>query len=399
MDVRTTRGIHVTPGSGVVAQLGTFVAYAVGDDAGVNQLIVRLNALADAPWDEVVRTLTSDIAQAGFDDHPELACASIGDEAVGVLVFGDLRLVVTTDGETRVFDGRDSSTWIDLRVHGAAERILCGEQSESNVVGVLRDGVVPGGGFLFDRCGPIPAATRWRQDLASTEGEAAPESAAIESNAPSRPSTGSAPSTVEEPGADDDAEATEPTPAEAPLAPSIDAAPDPATVTGVLCPEGHLTDPDRAVCIRCGSAVAPDAETASGPRPALGILTFDDGATLELDRPVVVGADVPAGYEIDGNPAIVVELDDQDGSISPVHIELHVSDWHVEIVDVQSSGGTYLRSGEKSRIGLRSSQPARLTPGSEVELGSRSFVYTVGPPPADPTDVTGTEFAWLQSRR
>ncbi len=146
--------------------------------------------------------------------------------------------------------------------------------------------------------------------------------------------------------------------------------------------------------------MAPDAERASGPRPALGTLTFDDGATLELDRPVVVGADVPPDYKIDGEPAIVVELDNQDGSIAPVHIELHVSNWHVEVVDTPSSGGAFLRSGEKSRIGLRPLHPARLTSGSEVTLGSRSFLYTVGPPPpSDPGDTTGTEFAWLQSQR
>ena len=180
MDAEFSRGVHVTPGSGIIARLGSFAAFARGEEDGINQLIVRLNALADAPWAEVVRTLTSDIAQTGFDNHPELACASVAEDRVGVLVFGDLELVLQgADGSVTRFAGRDSSTWIDLSVPGRIDRIRCGPQSASAVVGVLRDGVVPGGGFLFDRHGPIPAAGRWDADTDLDESPAEPDDGSV----------------------------------------------------------------------------------------------------------------------------------------------------------------------------------------------------------------------------
>ena len=411
------RGVHVTPGSGVVARLGSFVAYARGDDDGINKLIVRLNALADAPWPEVVRTLTSDIAETGYDAHPELACASIAEDRIGVLVFGDLELFVESEDGEQVFAGRDSSTWIDLAVREMADRVRCGEQAESDVVGVLRDGVVPGGGFLFDRTGPIPAARRWvpvdtrivtDADPAidaeleplpegSDDGEHAPDQveAAASTSPPRRPMPAPTVSVVEPA----DADAREPSVTGVP-SPSDDDEPA-ITITGVVCDEGHLTNPSAFSCHRCGAALPEDADPVDGPRPALGRLIFDDGAVLELDRPVVIGSDVPAGYEIDGEPAIVVELENEDGTVSPVHVEVRLSGWEVEIVDVESTGGTSVRSRRelKSRTRLRSSQPTLVHPGTEVRLGSRSFVFTVGPPP--PTSETGrsAEISWLQAQR
>lgn len=403
------RGVHVTPGIGIVARLGEFVTYARGDDDGINKLIVRLNALADAPWREVVRTLTSDIAETGYDAHPELACASIADDRIGVLVFGDLELVVEGDTGEHVFAGRDSSTWIDLAVRGTAARVRCGEQSESDVVGVLRDGVVPGGGFLFDRTGPIPAATRWVSEpaievdetvedvalAAVTELPIAEASADVESE-PAIDRVGPMPAPVVSIVAPPGEPESNPERDDA----TNDSLAEPATVTGVLCPEGHLTNPAASSCHRCGAPVPADGEQITGERPTLGTLTFDDGAVLELDRPVVIGSDVPHGYEIDGEPAIVVELDD-DGSISPVHIELRLSDWNVEVADVESSQGTSVRGRAEiqSRTRLRTTQPTIIAPGTEVKLGSRSFVFTVGPPP--PTDDRGrsAEITWLQAQR
>lgn len=401
------RGVHVTPGVGVVARLGSFVAYAQGDDDGINKLIVRLNALADAPWGEVVRTLTSDIAETGYDSHPEVACASISGDRIGVLVFGDLELFVESDEDERVFAGRDSSTWIDLAIRGTADRVRCGDQSESNVVGVLRDGVVPGGGFLFDRTGPIPAARRWVTAEARTivEAEATIEEldegggpAATSAEQVLGPqSRGPMPAPmVSTVGATPDLAA------DAPTAPTSEGPTDrEPTITGVICAEGHLTNPAAFSCHRCGAALAEDLETVDGPRPALGRLTFDDGAVLELDGPVVIGSDVPSGYEIDGEPAIVVELENEDGTISPVHVEVRLSGWEVEVVDIESTSGTSIRSRRepKSRTRLRSSQPMLIHPGTEVRLGSRSFVFTVGPPPPTSDGSRSAEINWLQAQR
>ncbi len=431
MDAEFSRGVHVTPGAGIIARLGSFAAFARGDDDGINQLIVRLNALADAPWAEVVRTLTSDIAESGFDNHPELACASVDDDRVGVLVFGDLELVLQdTDGTVTRFAGRDSSTWIDLSVQRRIDRIRCGPQSTSAVVGVLRDGVVPGGGFLFDRHGPIPAAGRWDTEtgLEDSTPELAAEPADLELRpaagdlvertadvepeiSPTSPVEGSSIEETEEPAA---SRVTEPMPApivravevEAPFErEEIHAASDGDTVEilGVRCPHDHLSDPRSPVCRTCGAAIADDAEPTTGSRPSLGTLTFDDGASLELVRPVVIGSDVPGDYEVTGVRATVVELANDDESVSPIHLEVRLIGWEIEVADMHSTCGTFTRGPVEgqSRTRLRPGQPALITAGTEVKIGSRSFVYSVGPrPPAvESDDAVAQEISWLQMQR
>ena len=43
-----SRGIHVSSGPGIVAHLPNLTAYAVGGETLLNELLVRLNALADS---------------------------------------------------------------------------------------------------------------------------------------------------------------------------------------------------------------------------------------------------------------------------------------------------------------------------------------------------------------
>ena len=492
-----TRGVHISSGDGIVAHVKNLTAYASGEERRINELLVRLNALAGAPWQEIVRTLTADIAEADYDDHPRLACVSVEPDRVAALVFGDTSLSITIDGSETVLDGRDSSTWIDVAIHGSVERIHAGTQSESAVVGVLRDGVIPAGGFLLDTSGPIPASGRWSemahaaaeeaatvaavaasadvdseaeavvealQEASTPEPlpirekvEAAPiESASTEDVADSNNDEASNEQVIGEAQADDQddaqvadqiADATEPIPAEAETeAPAVSAAPaargmfarieqlgrpesgvdseaaadgerpfgaspftptaEPATsngdsgsqvdatassqavatltdrnqIRGVLCVADHITAPNETTCRTCGQSVPSNAQVVTGTRPALGMLTFDDGAALTIDRPAAIGANVPSGYLIDGEPATIVRLDDGVGGVSAVQLEVRLSGWDVEIVDMQSTNGTYtmLRGERQTRTKLRAGQSVTLQPGMTVETGGRSFMFAVG---------------------
>ncbi|RZV44447.1 MAG: FHA domain-containing protein [Acidimicrobiales bacterium] len=353
------RGIHVTAGNGIVACIGNFVAFAQGEEDGLNQLIVRLNALADAPWSETVRTVTSDIAASGFQNHPALACASVLEDRVATLVFGAMKLHVETDEESRVLDGSESSTWIDVAVHGTLGRMYCGTQSESTVVGVLRDGVIPAGGFLLDAAGPIPAAVRWEamdEDQARTETESRPE--------PEEPVHLSVVPVAEETSGlfsrpNEDHKRT--TTAETPDLDSVG-----------------------------GAALEPVEEPIDVPEPpvdldpdAHGILTFDDGAQLQLTRSVAIGREVPDDYLIDGRAPTIVLLDDAKGLVSPVHLELRMIGDEIEVVDMNSSHGTFIRldANASSRTRLRPNMHIVIESGTIVELGDRSFTYADVPRP------------------
>ncbi len=461
------RGIHVSSGEGIVAHLPNLTAFAKGDESQLNELLVRLNALAEAPWHEVVRTLTAGIAESNFDAHPDVACVSIGEDRVAALVFGDTTLSVTTDDTEHTLNGCDSSTWIDVAIHGVVGQVRAGRQSDSIIVGVLRDGVVPAGGFLLDTTGPMPSSGRWidssenkstaaaepppvpsaeavatesadtvepdaapvaptdparsweekydaearrlkgmfarlderhredplngLDDLASDNGDLASDDDAPDAGG-ENPSEGSSHVGEFGPSGDDDVRADNEESSAIPDAetpPEIPTAASPSTTTlaparpqlrGVLCPDGHLTNGDDLKCRTCGLAVDPDAEMIMGNRPILGQLTFDDGAVLSVDRPAAIGSDVPQGYEIDGEPATVVRLDDGVGGVSPVQVEVRTVGWDVEIHDMNSENGTYtiLHGERQTRTRLRAGQSVSLQDGMMVEVGSRNFTYSIG---------------------
>ena len=488
------RGVHVSNGPGIVASLKGFTAYAAGDEVLLNALIVRLNALSDEPWQEVVRALTTEITAVGYDQHPSLACVVVEDDRVAAFVFGDTTLSIVIDGSETLLNGNDSSTWIDVTLHGGIERVLAGTQSDSPIVGVLRDGAIPAGGFMLDTHGPMPASGRWTNETQrtvdstddapeaveepsieeempiteeATVDDSAPAPAQLAEDAPSsspQPAHSNAggmfaridertssndleefstaevdavpelsPEPVEQveqdvsldsapaweqvspleadpesvfadpddemPNATDepiDAEfaigQTEPNPISQPSAEHAAESAPAATATltatrptirGVECSDGHLTNPRRSTCTTCGIPVAADAPEKQGVRPSLGTLTFDDGASLSIDRPAAIGADVAAGYSINDELATIVRLDDGIGGVDSLHMEVRLSGWNVEIVDMESAGGTYTLQGKErhTRTRLRSGQSVTLQPGMSVEAGGRSFTYTLGPTP------------------
>ena len=269
-------------------------------------------------------------------------------------------LSITIEGSETILNGRDSSTWIDVALHGAVEQIRAGRQSESIVVGVLRDGVIPAGGFSYNTAGPMPASGRWAE-LAATTASAPPPDAesrghhlaqrpplrrgllqhrprtrrhrvhslecSLESISATAVTTRRRHSPLPEapgPTRAPDSPPGSPTP---PTSGQPPARPDAGTLAparpqlrGVLCPAGHLTRTGDSACRTCGIATDPDAETVMGDRPVLGVLTFDDGAVLPVDRPAAIGSDIPSGYEIDGSPATAVRLDDGSGGVSAVQV-------------------------------------------------------------------------------
>ena len=484
MSFDANRGVHISTGSGIVAHLQGLTAFADGEESELNTLVARLNALANVEWTEVVRTLTAEINAVGYDSHPTIACVSIEDDRVAAFVFGDTALSLVIDSSETVLDGSESSTWIDVTLHGTVEKVMAGAQSDSPIVGVLRDGVVPAGGFMLDTDGPMPASGRWNDEMQSepqadvdasqvemqvetasdpevAEAESTPTAEpepALEATPEPEPAPATPPSSATPSGVAADAaslagsglftrldqriptadEETEPAPSanedetamdesasvfDRPeliddaqgeshsdemldqgtsdtaqgFAPPNDveaaqpAEPSPvASLTqtrpqlqGVRCPHGHLTKPGGSPCMTCGARIEPDAAEDTGDRPPLGTLTFDDGAQLVIERPAAIGSDVPAGYSVAGEPATIIRLDDGEGGVDDLHLELRLSGWDVEIVDMMSNGGTYTVTNDErqTRTKMRSGQSITLKTGMTVEAGRRSFTYTVGPTP------------------
>ena len=348
------------------------------------------------------------------------------------------------DGEATILDGRDSSTWIDVVLRGEVEHVHAGSKTETSIVGILNDGVVPAGGFLLHASGPLEDLGKWdaavqalqgspattpsndpkpepdesdsvRPSPAHSDEESAPALASDDANHRddkavtgmfarleelSREQATSLIGDIKDDASDDDEVTSLPAsgpspfdglepppikPADKEVAPGASATAtmwrDRPELRGVQCPNRHFTPANEPICRTCGADVDPKAPQISAIRPILGHLMFDDGAVLDIDRPAVVGADVPTGYVVNDEPTTIVRLDDGHGGVSSVQLEVRPVGWNVEIVDMESENGTYtmLQGERQTRTRLRSGQSVVLQDGMTVETGTRTFTFGFGP--------------------
>jgi hypothetical protein len=220
-----------------------------------------------------------------------------------------------------------------------------------------------------------------------TTGAAADEPAGSDPGAPA-PGSGQAPAPVDElpPPAlsasllePDEAPAREPLPVTTAGRPAAHAEEpdDRPEVEGFACARGHLNDPRVHFCALCGIRMAERTGVyTSGPRPPLGLLVLDDGATVTLD------ADYLLGREPDTHPRVrTAELrpllvTDPTGGVSRHHAEVRLEGWDVFLVDVGSANGTLVASpGAGGWSSLVPGRPIRVTPGTSVRVGSRQFTF------------------------
>ena len=168
MEQMTTH-IGIEPGRGLVGRFGDTVI-----------LIPR--GEAEAGSDEAARELL-DLASAVASDRQvpagtiaaRLAAWVIGRLPAGALAFGIVVPVrdgvvmflrgavwctVTEGGSTRELSGEQALTWVDQIVPGTFERLTiglaAGRPVRADPLSDLRDGVVPGQGFVLTRAGSIP---------------------------------------------------------------------------------------------------------------------------------------------------------------------------------------------------------------------------------------------------
>ncbi len=145
-------------------------------------------------------------------------------------------------------------------------------------------------------------------------------------------------------------------------------------VSGILCPREHFNNPAASYCMVCGLSMAHLARNQIvGPRPTLGFIVFDDGATFGLDRSYLIGRE-PNRPE-DGTTELLV-LHDNNETLSRVHAKLELVDWTVHLTDLESTNGTYVWDISFERWNqLAPQHPVELLSGDTVALGRRTFVF------------------------
>jgi len=325
------------------------------------------------------------------------------DNGLGTMAFGateilidDVTALTGTDGPNTDLIGADDVRQVTV---GASSLQASNRTSIFN----LRLGIAPAAGITLDFSGsPMPSA-----DLPPSENlnGARPASKQPPVQAPRQYSShGVPPVGYEEPRQPDPSEPLEPSlqarqPAQASqpgpawqhqhsLEPPVQEAPIYGStgnhavrvmVEGVVCDNNHFNDPRLQYCSRCMTSIHSNSLLMHGYRPSLGYLLFDDGLAYDLDRSYVIGRE-PG--EVDNSHTDALALSDEKEIMSRVHAEIRLVDWDVQIVDANSTNGSYLWSSNENRwLRLPPNQGVQLPHGAKVMLGSRSFSYEQ---PSDP---------------
>ena len=148
-------------------------------------------------------------------------------------------------------------------------------------------------------------------------------------------------------------------------------------VKGFLCSRGHLNDPRVLFCNLCGIRMAERTGVfIEGVRPPLGLLVFDNGATVSLDMDYLLGREPETDGRVTSGQLRPLLVIDQTGGVSRHHAEIRLEGWDVVLVDIGSANGTLVAPpGAPAWSSLVPQQPVRLTPGMAVRMGSRQFAF------------------------
>ena len=157
-----------------------------------------------------------------------------------------------------------------------------------------------------------------------------------------------------------------------PAPPAADARP---TVLGLVCANGHLTDPSAESCVTCGVSMAGAAPVLrEGPRPPLGALLLDDGSAYVLDVDYLLGREPQTDPEVVGGTVRPLKIVDAEGVVSRKHVRVALVGWEIQVVDLGSANGTYVQfPHEMQAHPLVAHQPVVVRAGTQVTMGRRSF--------------------------
>jgi hypothetical protein len=403
----TTRRYEVGPGAAtVLARPG--LALLVCEMQVPPALGAAVAAAEAAPggWQELGRELGELLG--GGAALPAFGVVAELDGGILVFLAGAVVATLTTeDGSTRRLSGVEAATWIDRVLAPDHPVVTLAPEGQPVPTGRsahhLADGTVPAGWVRsVDPTVAVPDAPAHEADFpapppppaVASEGPAMPATAEVTTGPPAGgpppPPSVASPPTATPPTATAPAATPPASPPPLPAtalaasgratmaAPRTAAAGGPeagTTVEGILCPTDHLNAPDATACRVCDVALdARTSERVSRPRPSLGFLVLDDGATYALDARYVLGRDPADDPVVASGDARAIALDDPHRSVSRVHAEVLLVGWDVQLLDRGSTNGTYvLRDGDWEAVS--GDEPRLIRPGTRMAVGQRTFVY------------------------
>jgi hypothetical protein len=108
----------------------------------------------------------------------------------------------------------------------------------------------------------------------------------------------------------------------------------------------------------------------------LGVLVLDDGSTFSLDTGYVIGASPESDPAVVRGEARPLRLPAPEDQVSPVHAEVRLVEWDVQILDRGSAGGTFvLPPGAQQWAQVSPASPVVVVANSHLACGRRVFAF------------------------
>jgi hypothetical protein len=168
MEQLTTR-IGIEPGLGLVGRFGDTVILiprgqaAASPDKTTSELLglaAEVGSDRHVPAGTIASRLAAWVIGHMSGEAPAFGIVAPMRDGVVMFLRGAVWCTITEGGSTREVSGEQALTWVDQIVPGTFERLAIGGVSgrpvQADPLSDLRDGVVPGQGFVLSRMGSIP---------------------------------------------------------------------------------------------------------------------------------------------------------------------------------------------------------------------------------------------------